>query len=105
MRAKALFSLPNTAGAVAFSCTVDPHRAAYPDAVVLMRLGDMPDDARRRLRKIADHRARVCTLSVMHTSKNPVPWRSFPLGLVGQLPQRLVLRALRLFLQEGFHGK
>jgi hypothetical protein len=44
MRAKALFSLPNTAGAVAFSCTVDPHRAAYPDAVVLMRLGDVPDD-------------------------------------------------------------
>ena len=63
-----------------------------------------PDDARRRLRKIADHRARVCTPSVMHTSKNRVPWRSFPLGLVGQLPQRLVLRALRVFLQEGFHG-
>lgn len=61
MRTKALFSLTNTAGAVAFNCSVDPHRAAYPDAVVLMRLGDVPPticrDARRRLRKTANHRA------------------------------------------------
>ena len=44
MRAKALFGLPDTAGAVAFSYTVNTHRAAYPDAVVLMRLGDVPDE-------------------------------------------------------------
>jgi hypothetical protein len=44
MRAKALFGLPDTVGAVAFSYTANPLGAAYPDAFVLMRLGDVPDD-------------------------------------------------------------
>jgi hypothetical protein len=44
MRAEALARLPGNVGAIAFSRTGNPDVGKFEDAIVLLKLGHVPDD-------------------------------------------------------------